>query len=405
MSSAKTLLRLQNSLKTYSWGSPHLLSNLLGEKNPESLPFAELWLGTHPAGANLVQVDKKTIISLDKLIKSDAVDLLGPMISKKMKQLPFLFKVLGIGSPLSLQLHPNLTQARQGFDTENHAGIPIHSGTRIFKDPYAKSKIICAISDDFEALVGFRPYDQIINEFHLASFSLLYHELRALENQPNSEGLRNFLIALSQIRGSRLDKLLVEAQDYANVASEPHQRWMGQLIELFSNDITCLAPLYMNFIPLPAGKALYVPANTVHCYLQGLTIELMEVSDNTVQLGLTDNKIHTDTSWNLINFDPTIPELLEATQSGITFDTPIPDFVLSRIEITADNPHFINGNNPPQILFCAKGKARLICASGNTKVTDKTALPMVRGEAFFIPYGSGGYSIEGRGEFFIASTS
>ncbi len=404
MSSEKTLFRLQNSLKTQKWGSPSLLANLLGEKNTEGLSWAELWMGTHPAGANLVQLDKKTTIPLDKLIKPHAAALLGPVVSKKIKQLPFLFKVLGLGSPLSLQLHPTREQAVAGFNAENQAGVPIHAGTRVFKDPYAKSEIICALSDDFEALVGFRSYGAIIEEFDLASFSLLHHELETFTNQPNAEGFRDFLTALSLIKGPRLDKLLSEAQDYANSCTEAHQQWVSQLIELFPNDITCLAPLYMNFVPLPAGKAFYMPNNTVHCYLQGMAVELMDVSDNTVRLGLTDKKTHTALAWELMNFEPTVIELLEATQEGITFDTPTPNYTLSRIEITADNPHFINGNNPPQILFCAKGKARLICAAGNTKVADRTALPMVRGEAFFIPYGSGGYSIEGRGEFFIAST-
>lgn len=403
MSSEKAIFRLQSSLKAHPWGSLSLLPLLLGEKNPEGTHWAELWMGTHPSGANLVQLDRKTALTLDKLIKPHAAALLGPMVGQRIKQLPFLLKVLGLGSPQPLQLHPTREQAKAGFNAENEAGVPINAGKRRFKDPYTKTKIVCALSDDFEILLGFRPYDAIINEFYLASFSLLHHELEALANQPDAEGLQQFIAALSQIKGPRLDKLLAEAQDYALACAEPHQRWVGQLIELFPNDITCLAPLYMNLVAVSAGQAVHIPTNTAHSCLQGMAVELADVSDNILPLGLTGTPLKTQDNWDLVNFEPTASELLEASEAGITFSTPTPHFSLSRIEITADNPHFINGKNPPQILLCAKGKARLICAAGNTTVADKTAIPMVRGEAFFIPFGAGGYSIEGRGEFFIAT--
>src|SRR5688500_9050925 len=56
---------------------------------------------------------------------------LGEAITRRFgAELPFLFKVLAAGAPLSLQTHPSLAQAREGFARENAQGVPLSASHR-----------------------------------------------------------------------------------------------------------------------------------------------------------------------------------------------------------------------------------------------------------------------------------
>ena len=52
-----TALRMKNPIQGYSWGSEDALTRLFGIKNSERKPQAELWMGAHPNGCSLVEVD------------------------------------------------------------------------------------------------------------------------------------------------------------------------------------------------------------------------------------------------------------------------------------------------------------------------------------------------------------
>src|SRR5690349_12586698 len=109
--------RLRNAVRPYAWGSATAIPELLG-RAPSGEPQAELWMGAHPGDSS--QVDRGDgPRSLSDLIAADPQAELGAAaVAKFGPELPFLLKVLAAGTPLSLQAHPTLEQARAGFADE-----------------------------------------------------------------------------------------------------------------------------------------------------------------------------------------------------------------------------------------------------------------------------------------------
>ncbi|MBU3994528.1 MAG: mannose-6-phosphate isomerase, class I, partial [Actinobacteria bacterium] len=95
------LILIENAPRAYAWGSRDALPELLGTA-PNGEPQAELWLGAHPGAPARVAGATPVHRTLIDLIEADP-DRYGVGGG----QLPFLLKILAIGGPLSLQVHPN----------------------------------------------------------------------------------------------------------------------------------------------------------------------------------------------------------------------------------------------------------------------------------------------------------
>lgn len=143
------LIFIENTPRAYAWGSRDALPEMLGT-SPTGEPQAELWLGAHPGSPATVAKATPAKQTLIDLIKSDpdryGVDG-GP--------LPFLLKVLAIGAPLSLQVHPDPEQAAAGYAAEEAAGVARDAAERNYGDPRHKPELLVALSD-VTALSGFR---------------------------------------------------------------------------------------------------------------------------------------------------------------------------------------------------------------------------------------------------------
>lgn len=115
--------RLLNTVRPYAWGSTTAIPELLGTP-PTGEPQAELWMGAHPGAPS--RVDRGAgPVPLDTLIDADPTAELGDATVKRFgPRLPFLFKVLAAGAPLSVQVHPDLAQARAGYADEQARGTP-----------------------------------------------------------------------------------------------------------------------------------------------------------------------------------------------------------------------------------------------------------------------------------------
>jgi mannose-6-phosphate isomerase len=108
-------------------------------------PWAEWWMGTHPLAPS----------TLDG----------GASLQSVAGDLPYLLKLMAAAEPLSLQTHPDQRQAAAGFEREERSGIPRDSPHRLYRDPYAKPEMLCAITG-FDTLCGFRPVDDTVSLLH-----------------------------------------------------------------------------------------------------------------------------------------------------------------------------------------------------------------------------------------------
>jgi mannose-6-phosphate isomerase len=307
------LYRLTNPVRHYDWGSPHWIPRLLGVENPGEKPWAELWMGAHPAAPSAVRG-----ISLGQLIAGDPPRYLGAEGAARYGGLPFLFKLLAAARPLSIQAHPGKEQARQGWQRENDRGIPPEAPERNYRDDNHKPEILCALSP-FTALCGFRPPRDIASLFsaYLADAprslrSGLAPLWASLEEGAEGSPLRAFLtnlLGLSPELRAELTAYARSAPPRGPAGLDPDP-WplVRRLAEYYPGDPGILAPLYLNLLRLAPGQALYLPAGILHAYVEGFGVELMAASDNVLRGGLTSKHVDVDELTRVLYFHPFTPE-------------------------------------------------------------------------------------------------
>src|SRR5690349_16514440 len=107
----KCIGKLKGVVQHYSWGGTSFIPNLLGLENREEKPFAEYWLGAHPAAAAILSNGNE--ISLYDAVQSNPEELLGSRVQKMFGTLPYLFKILDVRQMLSIQVHPSIESAKK----------------------------------------------------------------------------------------------------------------------------------------------------------------------------------------------------------------------------------------------------------------------------------------------------
>ena len=387
--------RLCNEIKNYAWGSPDWISELCGKDNSSREPWAELWMGVHPGGPSLIEEDGENI-SLGEAISRNPDGFLGST-AKTHGTLPFLFKILAAAKPLSIQTHPSLAVAKEGFERENRRGIALNDPNRNYKDSNHKPEIISALTP-FTALCGFRVPEEIGALLSLCDTPCLKEPIGAVKKGD----LRNFLICLLNLEISKrkqlTDYITKHREALINKAPSFKREWelSFRLGEEYPGDPAIIAPLYMNLIELKPGEAIYLPAGELHSYIYGLGVELMANSDNVLRGGLTPKNIDIGELCSVLSFIPKKPEILYPGATPVnsalfTYHTECSEFSLSTIKGSTAWP--LTG---PAIVLITEGRALL---------SDKrTSLEMDRGSSAFIPAGAAEtLSIEGSFSAYVAS--
>jgi len=113
--------RLENPIRDYAWGSADDIPDFLGLP-PDGKPQAEMWMGAHPSDPSTV-LRSGIATPLPELIAEDPAGQLGPVVLQRYgPRLPFLFKILGVAKPLSLQVHPDKRHAEAAYAAEISSG-------------------------------------------------------------------------------------------------------------------------------------------------------------------------------------------------------------------------------------------------------------------------------------------
>ncbi|MDC7338674.1 mannose-6-phosphate isomerase, class I [Streptomyces lydicus] len=385
--------RLANTVRPYAWGSTTALPELLGTA-PTGEPQAEMWMGAHPGAPS--RIDRGAgPVSLAEVIDADPEAELGPDAVRAFgPRLPFLFKVLAAGSPLSLQVHPDLTQARDGFADEERRGVPIDAAHRNYKDANHKPELIAALTP-FDGLCGFRHPAQTADLMEDLGIDELTPYVDILRASPEDAALREVLTAVlsadhHDIAGT-VERAAVAAEQLA-AKGGPHADAYAAYAVLahhFPGDPGVLAAMLLNHVQLQPGEALFLGAGIPHAYISGLGVELMANSDNVLRCGLTPKHVDVPELLRVVRFEAGDAGVLrpEEVAGEEVYETPIDEFRLSRFVLAAAGRPRALVSRTPQILLCTAGTVRLRTAEEDPEGTGQTELTLAPGEAAFVRAG------------------
>ncbi|MFK0126245.1 mannose-6-phosphate isomerase, class I [Streptomyces nigra] len=378
--------RLDNTVRPYAWGSTTAIPRLLGVE-PTGEPQAEMWMGAHPGAPS-----RTARGTLAEVIEADPERELGAAtVAKFGPRLPFLLKLLAAGAPLSLQVHPDLTQARQGYEDEERRGIPIDAGHRNYKDANHKPELICALTE-FDGLCGFRDPVQAAGLLDALGVDSLKPYVDLLHARPEEAALREVLTAILTADRDAMAHSVAEAAAACTRLGGEHGPYAG-IAHHYPGDPGVIAAMLLNHVRLQPGEALFLGAGIPHAYLSGLGVEIMANSDNVLRCGLTPKHVDVPELLRIVRFEAGDPGVLrpEAAPDGEeVYETPIDEFRLSRYVLPEGTTAHDLTRATPQILLCTSGSVR----AGEHDLTP--------GRSVFVPAGEKA-EVSGAGTVFRAT--
>ncbi|MGW3115224.1 mannose-6-phosphate isomerase, class I [Streptomyces sp. NPDC001091] len=345
--------RLDNTVRPYAWGSPTAIPRLLGTE-PTGEPQAEMWMGAHPGAPS--RTTRGTLVEViaadpERELGADAVAKFGP-------RLPFLLKILAAAAPLSLQVHPDLAQAQQGYAEEERRGIPVDAPDRNYKDANHKPELICALTE-FDGLCGFRAPAEAADLLDGLGVGSLKPYADLLRAHPEDAALREVLTAILTADVEDMAGTVTEATAACARLGGPYTPY-ADMAHHYPGDPGVIAAMLLNHVRLQPGEALFLGAGIPHAYLDGLGVEIMANSDNVLRCGLTPKHVDVPELLRVVRFEASDPGVLrpEASPDGEeVYETPIDEFRLSRYVLPGETARDLTLPTP-QILLCTAGSVR-----------------------------------------------
>jgi mannose-6-phosphate isomerase len=367
---------LTNTPRDYAWGSKTAIADLLGRK-ASGHPEAEYWLGTHPGSPSVV-------------VGGPSGETLADLTT-----LPYIMKVLAAETPVSLQAHPNTTQAREGFARENALGIPLDAPNRNYKDAHHKPEMVYAISEQFEALCGFRPVAltrEIVSQ--LGTDPRIENLLARLVDDASLPAVFEWLIS----RGPGVPELIDRVVEVSAGRPAIEFTTIGMLARDYPGDPGILISLLLNRITVKRGEVVFLPAGNIHSYLHGLGIEVLAASDNVLRGGLTPKYVDIPELLRVLDFRPLpVPFLAaELPSPGVRLFRPdVPDFELAVIDPAGASATFAPAAD--SIMLCIGGDVRVVGAGSESLLE--------RGDAAYVTADESPLVFTGTGTVFLSTIS
>ena len=353
----------------------------------ESLPYAELWMGTHPkVPTTLYSSGEK----LADVISSNPEKYLGPKIIAKFgskTELPFLFKVLSIEKVLSIQAHPDKKLAGQ-----------LHkSDPKNYPDDNHKPEMAVALTD-FEAFCGFKPLSLIKEHLEkIPEFSKLVGADITQEyiSSPSKATLQKVFSKVMNAEEDVVAKYAGELLERTKSQPEAFGATLADLIQRldvqFPGDVGLFCGcLMLNHCILKSGEAMFLQACEPHAYISGDIMECMAASDNVIRAGFTpkfkDVAVLVDSltySTNNVEEQKLTPAPFARGSGDATFalyDPPIDEFSVLQIEFKSSGKAQMKGVDGPSILIVSEGTGKLFIKGEESSST----LDAFEGGVYFI---------------------
>lgn len=284
------LRRIIGAPQHYDWGDSVSIPLLLGLPL-DGHTWAEMWFGTHHGAPAHLDTD------------------IGPLLSDEVGDMTVLVKLLACAQPLSLQTHPNLEQAVDGFALEEKTGVPIDAHNRMYRDASDKPEMLIALTP-FEALCGFQTIENSVTTLRAMSWN---EEATYLTDH----GMEKYL------------RWALTHQTLPSFSSAPE--WLLSIAQLHPTDPAIrIAPLLHHLILQP-GEAIALPAGNLHAYLNGFGLEIMKSSDNVIRAGFTSKFVNIEELLSILDLSPLQQPVVLADKDGM-YLSPTEAFSVQRID-------------------------------------------------------------------------
>ena len=377
--------KIKGIIKDYDWGNADFIPSLVG--GFDGTPQAELWFGTHPLGEAVTEDGE----ALSSLIRRDR-EYLGRDYDRYDGELPLLFKVLAIEKPLSLQCHPTRLQAEEGWRRE--APLRAAGEEYDYQDPNPKAEVIAALSP-ITAMCGFRDIEVIA-----ADLASLVPSSYASAIRPLLSDVRSLFMGLYGLDRETQDAVLAEFRE--GLERNGGESWNGlfltrkgiaeECLRFFPGDIGALFPYIMNVVDLQIGEALFLSPDTLHAYVFGNGVELMNASDNVLRGGLTTKRINLPELERIMDFSTGDQNKARVSRDGYgrtVYELPAEEF---RLLSAASGSYSVSGD----------GLSLILSVDGAVRFSSEgESLTMEKGECVIVPADCT-YTMNVRGRVYIA---
>lgn len=378
--------RLFNKVQHYDWGTRNkdaFIPRFLGVNPKTDIPYAELWIGAHPKLPSEIEIDNVRI-PLDSLVASFPDECLGAYVRNKFGgTFPFLLKILSAANALSIQIHPDKSQAEK-----LHASDP-----KNYPDNNHKPEIAIAV-DSLLAIAGFRPTNEIVNNlFSLKEISVLageeiYNKIISENDETERQMLIKELYTQVMLKASNKEKLSQCIQNtYKRLSNKNflslEESLFVEQYKLFGIDVGLLSFFFFNIISLEPEQAIFTAAGVPHAYIKGNIIECMANSDNVVRAGLTNKYKDVNTLLNIMRYDFSRFQIINSSrqQDEVIYKTSAQEFEVSLFRKENGFKKLCSSNDRPSIYLIAEGSLTIKWYSNGIS----HYLEFSKGESFFLP--------------------
>ncbi|KAG0943307.1 hypothetical protein G6F30_005319 [Rhizopus arrhizus] len=388
-----SIYRLQFETQSYDWGKLGDISKVAdyakasGVAIDNTVPYAELWMGTHPNAPSIVLDENKT--KLRQLIQDNVQLSTKEVYDQYEGDLPFLFKILSIRKALSIQAHPDKILGARLFKE-----FPQN-----YKDPNHKPEMAIALTP-FEALCGFRPLEEIAHHLNL------YPELAELigqditgqfldtvkSNKPSEQDNKTVLkkVFSAMMHGSQdvITQLLAKLINRLKESNENDT--ISQLLirldhQYPGGDVGVFSCLLLNYVSMEPGQAIFLGANEPHAYLSGDCVECMAASDNVVRAGLTPKFKDVDVLVDMLTYRYGSAESQKMTpvkfsDHSLLYDPPIDEFAVIWTNMESNQAEKHKSIDGPSVLIVTRGSGKLT----NETLKTETSYVLQEGYVYFV---------------------
>ncbi|KAJ5758822.1 hypothetical protein N7520_005978 [Penicillium odoratum] len=276
----EAVVQLRCGVKNDSWGKKgkDSLVAQLWSKTPGNAPidndqtYSEMWMGTYPSNhSHLLSTGEP----LGEYLKKNPQLVGKSVLDRWGAEIPFLPKILSFSQALPLQIHPDLALAKR-----LHAQDPKKYG-----DTMHKPEIAIALSK-FELFAGWKPLEDIKALCKLEPLTKFLPESKTFDD----ETLRQVCILMLKASPETVASTIKALQSVPESQFGSDSYIPGLLVRLSkqytaSDNGNLVAAILMNYMTLGPGDSVFVPADSIHAYLEGDIVECMARSDNVINTG------------------------------------------------------------------------------------------------------------------------